>query len=391
MQIAESRRLLELTALLAERYRAKDRYRFNVFSVLRTATDEVNLHSRFLAALLQHRKSADEPMFNLCDFLCDAGRIEGFSMDGAEVLREYQNIDILIRNEKAKEVVIIENKIWAGDQDRQLARYAEQFEREGYGAIHLLYLTLDGRAPDEASAQGHNVRRVSYDEIVPWLKRCQQRAYDEPGLRETVAQYVRLVKSLTGTDIGGTYMNELKSLILKNDNLLHAYDLAEALVEAKVSLLNRLWEEIDSEVRFRFADVPARKTSDSDVSQDIWRSYLTRSKGVYPGLLYEVKPGVALAIGVDMGNTYIQVGIQCPRETHEAEHDRLATAFANDRPHGTDSWPWWDNSRSDISLRHLTRNNLALLNDEGARRDYAKEIVDSLRSLWDKVKDRVLQ
>lgn len=391
MQVAESRLLLERTALLAERYRARDQHKFNVFSVLRTATDEVNLHSRFLAALLQHRKSADEPMVNLCDFLCDAGGIDGFSMDGVEVLREYQNIDILIRNEKSKKAVIIENKIWAGDQDRQLARYAEQLEREGYGEIHLLYLTLDGRTPDEASAHGHEVIPVSYVEIVPWLERCQQRAYDEPGLRETVAQYIRLVKNLTGTDIGGTYMNELTSLILEKDNLLHAYDLSEAVVEAKASLLSRLWEEIDSEALARFADVPARKTSDSDVSLEIWRSYLTRSRGVYPGLVYEVKSGVSIAIGVEIGNPYIQIGIQCPRETHEAEHDRLVAAFANDRPNGTAQWPWWDNSRSDLNFRYITRDGLALLNDEGARRDYAKEIVDSLRSLWDKIKDRVLQ
>ena len=85
-------------------------------------------------------------MFNLCDFLCDAAGIEGFSMDGVEVFREYQNIDILIRNEKSNEAVIIENNTWPGDQDRQLARNAEQLECEGYGEIHLLYLALDWTA-----------------------------------------------------------------------------------------------------------------------------------------------------------------------------------------------------------------------------------------------------
>ena len=176
-------------------------------------------------------------------------------------------------------------------------------------------------------------------------------------------------------------MNELKSLILKSDNLLHAYDLGEAVVEAKASLLNRLWEEIDSEVRVRFGEVPARKTRDSDVSHEIWRSYLTRSRDVYPGLQYEVKSGVALVIGVDMGNPYIQVGIYCPRETHETEHDRLVAAFPNDRPNGTAHWPWRDNSRSDLNLRYLTRDDLAFLKEDAARGNYAKEIVTSLSRL----------
>ena len=57
--------------------------------------------------------------------------------------------------------------------------------------IHLLYLT----------PYGHDALRwivpaifpyktISYrDKLPPWLERCQQRAYDEPELRESVAQY----------------------------------------------------------------------------------------------------------------------------------------------------------------------------------------------------------
>ena len=392
MQVADSRRLLERTALLSERYGERDQENFNIFSVLRTATDEVNLHSRFLTALLRHRNSPSKPMLNLCDFLCDAADIDGFKPDGVEVLREHQSIDILIRNEGSKEAVLIENKIWAGDQDRQLARYAEQLEKEGYRELSLLYLTLDGHAPDKTSTAGRDdVKPISYAEIVPWLERCQQRAYDEPGLRESVAQYVRLVRKLTGTDIGGAYMSELKSLILENNNILHAYDLGEAMVEAKAFLLSKLWEEIDGEVRVLIADLPASKPTESDISPEIFRSFLTRSRGVYPGLLYEVKAGVAIGAAVEIGNPYIFLGIYCPKSDYETEHDRLVSVFAEDRPDGTAHWPWWDHNRSDLNHRYLTRDDLALLKDDSARRDYAKEIAGSLSSMWDVVRDRVLQ
>ena len=120
MQVVNSRRLLERTALLSEKYGAREQDAFNIFSVLRTATDEVNLHSRFLAALLQHRKARDEPMQNLHDFLHSVADVDDFQMDDAEVLREHQNIDILIRNERSRNAVVIENKIRAEDQDRQL-------------------------------------------------------------------------------------------------------------------------------------------------------------------------------------------------------------------------------------------------------------------------------
>ena len=148
------RRLLERAALLYERHSAGRSENFNVFSVLRAESDEVNLHSRFLVALLVHRKLRDAPLRNLEDFLGSIVGVADFPLEGTEVEREYNDIDILIRNPSSRRAVVIENKIWAKDQDRQLARYAERMERDGYNEPRLLYLTLDGRNPEEDSADG---------------------------------------------------------------------------------------------------------------------------------------------------------------------------------------------------------------------------------------------
>ena len=53
MQVVDARRLLARVAGVYERYGSSDEEDFNIFSVLRTASDEVNLHSRFLAAVLR--------------------------------------------------------------------------------------------------------------------------------------------------------------------------------------------------------------------------------------------------------------------------------------------------------------------------------------------------
>ena len=130
-------------------------------------------------------------------------RVDDFRLDGAEVERERHHIDILIFNASSRQAVVIENKLRAPDQPEQLAKYAKRMKNDGYRKLCLLYLALDGRSPDEDSTDGLEVETVSYREIVPWLERCQERAYDDPALRESIAQYVSLVRRLTGADLKG--------------------------------------------------------------------------------------------------------------------------------------------------------------------------------------------
>ena len=66
--IESFRLLLEKAARLHDRHEAGRREPFNVFSVLRSEHDEVNLHSRFLAALLDHRQSPGQSRENFGGF-----------------------------------------------------------------------------------------------------------------------------------------------------------------------------------------------------------------------------------------------------------------------------------------------------------------------------------
>ena len=382
------RRLLERAALLYERHRAGDAETFNVFSVLRAESDEVKLHSRFLAALLRHRESRDPPLRNLEDFLRSVG-IDNFRLDGADVERERHGIDILICNASSKQAVVIENKIWARDQHRQLARYAERMESDGYRESRLLYLTLDGRDPDEGSAEGRQFTPVSYRNIVDWLARCQERAYDEPALRESVAQYIHLIRKLTGMDLKGGYMTELRELILKNNNLVLVHDLNEAMLEAKVSLLKGLWEEMHSAVQTCISELPNRSKKSQDSEENI-REFLARRGGPlrYVNLCFRFGEGACLRIEVERDFMYF--GIYCRREEHRQEHDRLRnlTEGLTGNVSSLDDkfWPWilFDPR---VNYKHPTRDNLEMLADDKARAEYVGEITGGLSRVWDKVRD----
>ena len=133
-QLEACQRLLEKAGRLYERHEAGRPEPFNVFSVLRKESDEVHLHSRFLKALLDYRRSPDGPRENLRDFLKRLDNAQGgnylqhLGPDRSGVDREFENIDILIRDQTTMHAVVIENKIWAQDQPEQLKRYKEQLE-----------------------------------------------------------------------------------------------------------------------------------------------------------------------------------------------------------------------------------------------------------------------
>lgn len=109
---------------------------FNLFSVLRSSSDEVNLHSRFLAFLLNPKASHNCGSELLKNFLSTM-EIEGFDVTNATVQTEYHNIDVLIRN-PAGQAIIIENKIYADDQPEQLARYYQRMVNEGCKQVWTL-------------------------------------------------------------------------------------------------------------------------------------------------------------------------------------------------------------------------------------------------------------
>lgn len=388
MQLEGHRRLLQRAEVLYERHGGGSQVGedFNVFSVLRTESDEVNLHSRFLAALLRHRKSVGERAHNLEDFLSTVAGARDLDVDGAQVEREHHNIDILILDRSSSRAVVVENKIWAGDQHRQLTRYAEKMEREGVGRIDLLYLTLDGHKPEEHSIGGRQVRCVSYkDELLPWLERCQERAYDEPALRESTAQYVSLIRKLVGVDVRGEYMSELKDLILKDNNLLLVHDLNEAMIDARVSLLEKLWMEMDSELRSRIPDLP-KKTSDSDITRETIRHFLTKKNYVYHGLYYTLGEGSTLAVEVER---YMYFGVHCSVQDFKSEHRRLRKLLADlegNADLNNEWWPWYQWAPGDIDLRQPNRQHLALLSDDRERRKHVEEIAIRLRRVWEWIK-----
>lgn len=193
---------------------------FNIFSILGLSSNETRTHSAFLAELLDPNGSHGKGKLFLENFISSM-HLEDLHLDLNHVFIEVERvigeidetydkggrIDIIIvSGEKA---IIIENKIYAQDQYKQLVRY-NNYAKETFSDYRLLYLSLDKEEASPASTQSGNVKlmpNVDYypityrDDIIRWLEQCNSDIRPCCGdiVEKTVTQYINLLKELTNT------------------------------------------------------------------------------------------------------------------------------------------------------------------------------------------------
>ncbi len=385
-QLGSAALLLKDAAILYASYGAGRPEPFNVFAVLRSESDEVNLHSRFLAALLGHR--SEEEAANLRDFMgcvkkVASGPLRDFALKGVKVERERDYIDILITND-CGQALAIENKIYAGDQEGQLKRYHKNLVKQGYKkeAIHILYLAIDGRNPSKDSVKclsDEAYTSISYGAILPWLERCRKRAHGEPELRESIAQYLRLIKRMTGNDRRSELMKELKKILLLDNNLLVAHNLAEALPYAKASLMHEMWEKIRKVLEEHSFTSPVKEYKGipySDISEDRIVDAIEHTG--WFGLYYSFGQKHAL-LGVEAARGYgFVVGVYCKKDENEEKYDAIRKRLENklgEKEKPDNGWPWWCVLRRDGT--GLQPDDIKILADKKEREKLTGCIAES--------------
>ena len=229
---------LLLTLMSEKKQQAIERgEHYNVFEVLNIATDEVRLHSAFIADLLnpkgKHGLGA-KPLKSFLKILGLSSDFDDAALENCNVKREYVigpisegymtggNIDILLSIGNYR--LIIENKIYAGDQPRQLLRYHNFVKCHPHT---LAYLTLGGNKPSECSSDGlicdEHYKCISYrNDIAGWIEQCLIMALSKPLVRETLQQYMYIIKTLTGTIMEKDDKNELFALMDKYPDVVLA-------------------------------------------------------------------------------------------------------------------------------------------------------------------------
>lgn len=205
---------------------------FNVFEVLRLQRDEVRLHSSFIAALLDPKgphglktkllesflqvMKADDILHDLDTVHVEREMFIGQITKSGE---EGGRMDIVLMD-KHKNAIVIENKIDARDQPKQLHRY-DNYCKKRFKKYRIYYLTKWGVAPSGESCGGKEFDywTASYNEdILSWLDDCTVISKKVRPVNETIKQYrTNLVEILN--IMSQNSEKELLSVATKDENI----------------------------------------------------------------------------------------------------------------------------------------------------------------------------
>lgn len=210
---------------------------YNILTTVLKAHDEVRLHSRMIESLLNiHAKHYQGSLF-LDLFLKAIGFHEFFSLQDESIItrKEHQDIDIYITDNSRH--IIIENKINAKDQKKQIKRYIENIKKSHPETtpddVLVIYLSCYSKDPTEYSLGTFKIsqekildekenaiaiyKNITYEkEILTWLIDCQKEVQNITNLNQALKQYIQVVKQIT-QQFKGDIMN-LKDFFLSDIN-----------------------------------------------------------------------------------------------------------------------------------------------------------------------------
>ena len=256
--------LLNQVSIIKKKYDDLAEYtgeNYNVFNVLGIYNDELS-HSKIIGDFLNVKGSHGQKDTFLKLFL---NEINGFekNTEQLKVLHNFKTensrthiekyigkvefsngqggrIDILIQ--EGTNNIIIENKVWAGDQYLQLVRYNNEDKN-----APIIYLTLDGKEPSSDSKGdlilGKEFICISYKvEIVRWLENCIKEMANKPIIRESLNQYLVLVKQLTHQSNNYKMKEEIEKILFSNED---TFETAKTISKTLNSIENKLLSKLD--------------------------------------------------------------------------------------------------------------------------------------------------
>lgn len=143
---------------------------------------------------------------------------------------------------------------------------------------------MDGHAPSPESLgnlleRNIEVTLVSYEiDILNWLELCAKEAFRTPHLRETIIQYITLIKKLTGQTLSTEHKMEIIDLLLLENNLESALSIERTLKKAKIEVQKLVWRDLVEEFKSKGYSVNFVNNEFTKVEDNICDSFYDAGK-----------------------------------------------------------------------------------------------------------------
>lgn len=397
--------LLQIIHSKYEKLEEKNSLEFNIFKILKMTSYEVKTHSAFIANLLNKNGKHNKGIIFLNIFLKLLSELETENIHEYELQVEkrttFGNIDIVL--EKGDSIIIIENKIYAGDQEEQLERYYK-YALQNYlpEQIRVIYLTLFGDEPSEQSLGKtitiDDVKCLSYKyDIRKWIESCIKEVALIANVREVLSQYIGLIEILTGKENSKEITMEIKDLFFDNKYSQLINTLQESIHEFNIELQTIFWQELKN----KFDEKKIFKNYSETVSKEQIRNYYEKKTGsTFYGLatkLEETKSGISVYFKIEIHNTlyFGLMAINLNGETKQAESPELEdyiTRIKNTPTFGQEfkNSKWWMGYKyydQDLDFKALSNETYERLNDPSKRMILIEDIANQIEIFLNEYKN----
>jgi hypothetical protein len=197
----------ECACLQAAEDRRRTASAFNVFQVLQRTYDEVGTHSALLANLLNPQESHGQGTLFLKGFLRRHSRVlaglpvltaplpmQGWAVT-AELPTDYGYLDLVVSSSSLRYLCVIENKLLAGEQPEQLARYCRWLDEQSHYPYRELFYLTPGGWPSTTSSGAVYYQLAYQTDIIEWLEEALA-LVEAPRLIDILQQYLDVLSQL---------------------------------------------------------------------------------------------------------------------------------------------------------------------------------------------------
>lgn len=308
--------LLTATAAIEQRHAAnssKTAQHFNAFTITGIGADEIRI-CKMLRELLDPKGTHGQGPAFLKPFIEDVLLIDKnafnhpdymqATVESEHSINNNRRIDLLltIGSGKNRYCIPIEVKVYADDQPAQCYEYHRWLNGQTSKNKTLYYLTLYGVSPSEESIRGYDgelkksqdythaddfasyegVSPLSFKtDIIRWLQYCIRQDHIRANqlVCEVIAQFIRVLESLTSSMADKNEKEIIKALIASPDNFRSAMAVVAANDKAAQAIMTNFFNDLDIRFRENYS-LECQENNEFD--------YRSLKASKYPGISYLV-------------------------------------------------------------------------------------------------------